>query len=179
MPRIIRDLPFYDRPTSVEVRGRTVSIQRDQIMVWVSLSEIGLSELHPNSPRFPAVLDSGCNHCFVIRQEHLVQWARIRPEYLPRLRPTRVYGRPVPQLAANIWLHPNRPGHRDEFTGQPPVLVEAEPGIAVVPETIGEGKPRLPLLGLRAFRWNNLCLTVHGDHCCVNIYTRRRFWFFG
>jgi hypothetical protein len=145
----------------------------------VSISEAGIDQLHPNAPRFPAVLDTGCNHSFVIRERHLIEWAGIHPDYLRRLRPTRIYGSLAPQMTANVWLHPNRPGHRDDFSGQPPFLIESEPGIAVVPKAVGDGNPRLPLLGLRALRWNRLHLAIDGDRRRVNIRTRRRFWLFG
>jgi len=176
---IVRNLPFYDHTTAVEFRGRSIPVKHDQIIVWVSLSEMGQRQLDPNAPRLPAVLDTGCNHAFVIRQRHLVEWAGIHSQYLRRLRPTRAYGVSVPQLAANIWLHPNRPGHRDEFSDQPPFLLGTEQGIAVIPQSADQGNPRLPLLGLRAIRWNHLHLTIDGDHCRVNIRTRRRFWIFG
>lgn len=99
MPIIIRDLPFYDRPTSVQVRGRSVVVRRDQIIVWVSLSEIGRRKLDPKTARFPAILDTGCNHSFVLREQHLVEWAGIHPDFLHRFGPMRLYGMAMPQLA--------------------------------------------------------------------------------
>jgi len=179
LPTIIRNLPFFDRSTTAEVRGRAVPIRQDLIVVWVSISEAGVEQLHPKAPRFPAVLDIGCNHSFVIRERHLVEWAGIHPGYLRRLRPTRIYGSASPQMAANVWLHPNRSGHRDDFSAQPPFLVESEPGIAVVPEAVGHGNPRLPLLGLRALRWNRLHVTIDGNRQRVTIRTRRKLWIFG
>lgn len=72
-----------------------------------------MPELHSKTPKFPAVVDTGCNHSFVIRERHLFDWAGILPQYLRTLRPTRVYGSAVAQWAANIWLHPNQPRSRD------------------------------------------------------------------
>lgn len=179
MPTIIRNLPFFDRSTTAQVRGRSVPIRSDLIVVWVSISEAGVDKLDPRAPRFPAVLDTGCNHSFVMRERHLIEWAGIQPEYLRKLRPVRIYGSAAPQLAANVWLHANRRGFRDEFSGQPTFQIEAEPGIAIVPDSVGAGNPRLPLLGLRALRWNKLRLKIDGDNCRVNIRTRRKLWMFG
>jgi hypothetical protein len=176
---IIRSLPFFERLATVEVRGHSVPVRQDLVTVWVSILEIGLRELDPRTPRFPAVVDTGCNHSFAIPEQHLVQWAGAHPECLRRLRPTRIYGSLAPQLAANVWRHPNRPGHRDEFSGQPPFPVECEAGIAVVPESAGDGNPRLPLLGLPAFRRNRLYLAVDGNRQRVVIRTRRKFWILG
>ena len=176
MPGILRNLPFYDRPTNVQVRGRSIPVKRDQIIVWVSLSEIDLEQLDPNTPRFPAILDTGCNHSFAIRQQHLIEWAGIQPDYLPKLKSTRLHGSVVPQLSANIWLHRNLSGDRDEFSARPPFQLETEQGIAVVPEAEGRGEPRLPLLGLRAIRWNHLHVAIDGHRRLVNIRTRWRLW---
>jgi hypothetical protein len=175
---IIRNLPFFDRTTTAQVRGRSISINRDLIVVWVSLSEIGLRACDPRTPRFPAVLDTGCNHSFVIREQHLVEWAGIASGYFPTLGGTRIYGSTVPQLAANVWLHRNRSGCRDEFTEQSPHLLESDVGIAVVPSTVGGDSPRLPLLGLRALRWNHLSMSVDGRRCRVNVRMHRRFLVF-
>ena len=87
MPAIIRNLPFSDRSTTVQVRGRPVRIKRDQIIVWVSVAGKGERTLHPNTPRLPAILDTGSNHNFVMRQSQLLEWAGIHPEYLRNLGP--------------------------------------------------------------------------------------------
>ncbi len=179
MPAILRNLPFYDHPTTAQVGGRSIAVKRDQIIVWVSLSETGLRQFDPRTPRFPAILDTGCNHSFVIGERHLIDWAGIHPGFLRRLGPTRLHGKPVPQLAANVWLHPNQPGHRDEFSTQSPFLLETNPGIAVVPATESESHPRLPLLGLPAVRWNHLQVSLDGDRSLMTIRTPRRFRFFG
>lgn len=58
MPPIIRKTPFFDGWTELTARGQHVRIKPYQIIVWVSISEIGRRELDPNTPRFPAVLDT-------------------------------------------------------------------------------------------------------------------------
>ena len=179
MPVILRNSPFYDHPTTAEFSGRSVAVKRDQIIVWVSVSETGLRQLDPRTPRFPAILDTGCNHSFVIGERQLIEWAGIHRGLLRGLGPTRLHGQPVPQLAANVWLHPNQFGHRDEFSAQPPYLLETNPGIAVVPASEGEVHPRLPLLGLPVLRWNHLQVSLDGDRSLMTIRTPRRFWFFG
>lgn len=179
MPAIIRNIPFFARPTTVQVRGRSVRVKHDQIIVWVSVSEMGLRQLHRDTPRLPAILDTGSNHNFVIRRSQLLQWAGIHPEYLRNLGPTRLHGRTLPQLAANVWLHPNRTGLRDEFAGEPPFLLECQGGIVVIPELHDQAEPRLPVIGLRAVRSNNLHLSIDGRRRQVSIRTSRRFWVFG
>ena len=59
MPTIIRDLPYFDQPTRVQVRGRSFSVKRDQIVVWIGITEKGIQDLAPRTPCFPAILDIG------------------------------------------------------------------------------------------------------------------------
>ena len=61
MARIIQELPYFSRPTSVEIRGRLLPVKRDQIIVWVSVADRGGDQLDPHTPRIPAILDTGCN----------------------------------------------------------------------------------------------------------------------
>lgn len=60
MPTIIRDLPYFDQPTRVQVRGRSFSVKRDQIVVWIGITEKGIQDLDPRTPCFPAILDIAC-----------------------------------------------------------------------------------------------------------------------
>ena len=179
MLAIIRDLPFSDRETALEVQGQTVRILGQQIVVWVSISEAGRDALDPRTPRIPAILDTGCNHAFVIQEEQLVKWAGLHPKYLPKLaRPSRMYGESLPQFFAKVWLHHNQPHTRDEFLDRAAFPLECTPGIVVVPQAKNL-PPRLPLLGNRALRSANLRLTVDYGRCRVHLGTARRFWLFG
>lgn len=177
MTRVIQELPYFEQSTSVQVRGRSFPVKREQIVLWISVADQGQEQLDPRVPRIPAVLDTGCNHNFVINQHHLTAWVGIHPDYLPKLASTRVGGQEVPQFGANVWLHRNIPGRRDELTPGPPFQLELTPGIAVFPAPHGEPlQPRLPLLGLRAFQRAGLRITIDCDRRRVNIRNRRRFW---
>jgi hypothetical protein len=139
VPSIIRDLPYFDQPTRVQVRGRSFSVKRDQIVVWINITEQGIKQLDPRVPRFPAILDIGCNYNLLINEQHLTGWAGIQPGYLRQLVRMRVAGELVSHLAANAWLYPNVPGKRDDLASLPPFLLELLPGIAVYPAK--EGHP--------------------------------------
>lgn len=101
VPSIIRDLPYFDQPTRVQVRGRSFSVKRDQIVVWINITEQGIKQLDPRVPRFPAILDIGCNYNLLINEQHLTGWAGIQPGYLRQLVRMRGAGEPVSHLAAN------------------------------------------------------------------------------
>ena len=177
MPTIINKLPFSGRDSTVTVHGQSVIVKRHQIIVWVSLAELGLSTLHPETARFPALLDTGCNHNLIILEQQLREWAGIHPQYLPRARDTRLFGEHVPQFAANIWLHANESHERDRFANRSPFLLEAYPGIVVLPQT-STTRLRLPLLGMRALERAKLHVAIDCQRHRVSIRTPKKLWFF-
>jgi hypothetical protein len=174
---ILRGLPYFDARTVVVVRNREVPIKPQQIVIWVSLADIEQSELVSGTPRFPAILDTGCSHNFGIREEHLIQWAGLRPEYFRKIGDTRVNNVAVSLHHADVWLHRNEPGRRDEMRDDRPFCLELDQGIMVYP-TGTPNAPRLPLLGLRGLKWARLQLAIDCEHRRVRLRTPRRYWFF-
>src|SRR3954463_16304551 len=96
MPTIIHRLPLSDRASSLAVHGRTVSLNPFQIALSVSIGPRTETELHPHTPRFPALLDSGFNSTFVLSEQYLNQWAGLRREHLVRVDEMTVLGHRVP-----------------------------------------------------------------------------------
>jgi hypothetical protein len=90
-----------------------------QIVLWASIASMGQRTLDAHTPRFPIVLDPAFNHNFLIQERQLLRWAGLPPEHFRRLDHLRAYGQHVPLHAANVWLHPNRPGERDAFADRP------------------------------------------------------------
>ncbi|HKI21746.1 MAG TPA: hypothetical protein VKA15_27895, partial [Isosphaeraceae bacterium] len=114
MPFILRRLPYSDRRTTVLVRGRQIEVKPTQIIVWVSITGFREQSLDRNAPRFPAILDTGLTHNFAIKEELLSQWAGIDPRYLTKLHDISIHGQVLPLHEAEVWLHPNQPGERDQ-----------------------------------------------------------------
>jgi hypothetical protein len=57
MPAILRDLPYYDQPTTLTLPGGLlVPIKHDQIIVWVSISRPQTLDVPSAAQRFPTVL---------------------------------------------------------------------------------------------------------------------------
>src|SRR5207249_2954447 len=77
------------------------------------------------------------------------------------------YGERVPIFEANIWIHPNVPGFRDQINPSKPHRLEFDAGIAVGPASMT--RCRLPLLGLSALRKNNLRLFVNGEKKYISL----------
>jgi hypothetical protein len=178
VPTILHGLPYFNRRTTLFVRGREEFVKPTQIIVWASIADTGSDEFAPATPRFPAILDIGLNHNLAIQEEHLTRWAGLDPRWLSQLYNVTIKGETVPIREAEVWLHPNRPGERDQFADRPPFRLRLEEGIAVYPRGM-LAAPRLPLLGLRALEWSKLHLSVDCDHRRVWLRTRRRLWLLG
>jgi hypothetical protein len=177
MPAALRDLPFFNHDTVVEVAGQRYQVFARQHVVWVSVGHKALRELHAGTPYFPAIYDSGFTDAFLIHRHQLQQFASLHPQYLPALnRIMRPHGLRIPVRAANVWLHPNRRGYRDEFSGAAPFLLEVHRGIGISDEP--DGYPRLPLLGPLAFMPSGLEVCIDHGKLRINARTPRRFWFF-
>ena len=95
MGTIIRQLPFGEARSYVEVHGRSVPILRFQPVVWVSIASKGSRPFDSRTPHIPAVVDLGFNGTFAIREEQLREWAGLDPRLFPRVRKTRLRGAPT------------------------------------------------------------------------------------
>jgi hypothetical protein len=144
----------------------------------MSLAESEQREFTTATPRFPAVLDTGFSHNFGIREEHLIRWAGVQPGYLPKIGNVRVNNATASLHRADVWLHRNQPGKRDELGNGPPFFLELNHEIVVYPAGTLNA-PRLPVLGLRGLKWARLHLCIDSEHRRVWLRTPRRFWFFG
>ena len=178
MGTILRNLPFYDDPTIAVVRGQRLAILPRQIIVWVSLGPRGLDELDVRTPRFPAVLDTGFTDNFLIHEQQFRFFTGLQLQHLPSQQSFLITAdRRVPVHVANVWLHRNRPGRRDDFSQGSPFLLDLHRGIGICQDA--DNYPRLPLLGARALRQVGLQVHLDYQRFRVSMRSPRRFWFFG
>jgi hypothetical protein len=178
MPVVLRQLPFFERPTAARIFGQHITIKADQIIVWGSVAPRRQTALPANAARFPAILDTGLSHNFAIREEQLAQWAGVPLPILPVLGHARAGGVGTNVLDADVWLHRNRPGQRDELIDRSPFRLQLRRGILVYPRGTPNA-PRLPLLGLRSLRRAGLQLTIDCRACRVSLRTPRWWWLRG
>jgi hypothetical protein len=155
--KILDRLPYATEHVTEAVRGEVVRVRPYQIIVHMSISPLTLPGWDPRTPHFPAILDTGNNHNFAIRRDHLVRWAGLQPDASRVLGAMRERDRRLPLHAARLWLHRNVPGERRARHDREPHLLEVAEGITVYPDDIG---PRLPILGLRALTRNHLHLGI-------------------
>jgi hypothetical protein len=157
MMRIIDRLPIAEKGWIVPTPDGAEEVRPYQIIVMVSITDQEVVELPQDALRIPAILDTGNNHNFAIRQGQLERWG---PITLPGQGRIEVGGSIVPLVAANIWIQPNQAG-TIEPSGQAPLLLKLKGGIAVYPPEM-PNPARLPILGLRAIIRNGLKLTIDG-----------------
>jgi hypothetical protein len=177
MALILDRLPIPTRDTVAFVGQEAVTVHAYEIPVWVCLAVGDVMDAR-RLPRFPALLDTAHTHHFLIREEHLWRWAGLRPDALHLgWGSIRQQGRRFPLRAAQLWMHPNLPGHWDRPAGRPPHRIYVPEGIVVYPP--GSSFPRLPLVGLRAIVRNKLDPRVRGKDGMVSLRSGVKWWPFG
>jgi hypothetical protein len=165
--RLLRSVPFFEEETPIATPDGISAVRPYQVVIWISIAARSVVELPANAPRFPAVLDTGLNHNLSIRQEQME--ARAGISSLMASGQVFIGARRIPLLAANVWIHRNRPGRRDDLLSDA-FKLELAGGIAVYPR----GTPsvaRLPTLGLRSLVTNRLRLAVDGARKAVSLAT--------
>ena len=88
-------------------------------------------------PTIPAILDTGNNHNFAIRQEHWDRWIHSAPR---RIGQINVGGFIVPLFAAKVWIHSNREG-TVELSGGIPARTRRGSGNRDLSTKRGESRP--------------------------------------
>lgn len=162
--KLIDRQPLREESSEVWSPDGAALVKPFQIVVMVSLSVGDVFE--PGSRRFPAIIDTGLNHNFAIRREHLDRWTGLRP---PVRKPVTIQKREIPLAAANVWIYRNQPG-TSETSDLPPLRLRTSEGIAVYPEDIAN-PARLPILGLRAPVPSDLKLIIDGKRRTVTLKT--------
>jgi hypothetical protein len=152
VPTILKALPYDREPLYLPPDSqREARFFPHKSLITVSITPPGIywTEFESTPPAFLALLDTGCNHNFSIRQEDLWTSASLFTDELPFiLQPEEeINGVFTPFFDANLWIYRNKPGQRDEFLDVEPFRMELNGGIGVYkPGTVRSDRP--PLLGL-------------------------------
>jgi hypothetical protein len=168
--KIINRLPYFSEHKTLPVRGEDVTVHRNQVIVWVSVSMARTLAWDPRTPAFPAILDPGNTFNLSLFEHQLIRWAGVRPELLQLLGRIKQKGKYYPRRRADVWLHRNIPGTQKPRTDQEPFLLTLDKGIAIYPDE-GPSPPHLPLLGLGALTENQLQTLIDGQRREVSVHT--------
>jgi hypothetical protein len=154
--KILDRLPIPENRKSRRFGDRYVTIHANQILVWVSVHLSGILVPEENIPRFSALVDTGNNFGFSVRDRHLREWAGIDPDLLDVRGDIAIEGSVVTRRRSTVCLYANVPGWQDAASDRPPFRLEMSKGIAVYRRDADFLAPRLPLLGLPALLGNDL-----------------------
>jgi hypothetical protein len=170
--RILDRLPIPENRASLRFGDRYVTIHANQILVWMSVHLSGVLKPEEKIPGFPALVDTGNNFGFSLKERHLREWAAIDPDLLDVRGAIAVEGTVVTRRGATVWLYANIPGRQDAASDRPPFRLEMSKGIAVYGRDADFSAPRLPLLGLPALLGNDLDLWLDPERRHVTVQTR-------
>jgi hypothetical protein len=163
-------IPAAERLLQLKTGG-IVSIKSLQPIVWISVTPPQVIDLPDNSPRFPAVIDTGFNQTLLIQDQHLKEWGGVNPGDL-QLFPgeTARYGSQTwPFRIADIWLHAIESDNAAVRPIRESYCLETHPGILVVSKS--ERWQRLPVLGMRALAWNRIKLHLEFESAAMGWLT--------
>lgn len=181
MDVLLSDVPISNTRLEVSVPmgpvGQNVVLAPGRLLVWVSLipqmkSADSIAAMRV-APKFPTIIDTGCNRPFVLTERHLRNWAGIDPALLQgRLRSDghdvdTIRGKSCPILAATLGIWRIKMGLTSTLVDGAPLRVELSPGLTLTP---GDDFPELPLIGLPCLTANKLHLSVRGAKNCFTIY---------
>jgi hypothetical protein len=165
---IVHRLPFEDVSRQVQApSGEFLSIRPRQLPIWVSVTPPEVIVLPNATPVLPALLDTGFNDSFLIQESQLERWANLDLLALRQTDVMHVYGSTIPVVAANVWIYRNLRGTWNIDRAVEPFCLELFPGIGISPDALG--KPRLPLIGMRALMRNRLQTLIDGHNRHVSI----------
>ena len=171
MATILSSLPYSSRP--LIVRGQEWRRPSPhQIFIWVSITQTGIDrkDFPANADAFPALLDTGCSLEFLISEEQLRICAQVQRSVFPYVRDRLVNGNAVPFYEADIWIHCNQPGQRDEFlpdVGPFPLRIRSGVGI-YKPSSPASNQP--PLVGLQALNHAKAVLVIDSENRTISLH---------
>ncbi len=172
MSKIITNSPFFSHTTRIPLGEREIVVLPYQILVWISVSPLDQMQPGPNDAAFPAIFDSGYNGDLLMEPAHLTPLAGITSVAdFARLSGGLARGRSFHRYAANLWMHPNKPGTLERAQGPACHLPPARGGFSVFSSIANEGEfaLRLPLLGMRGLHGAGVTVTLAFQSCQMSI----------
>lgn len=156
-------LPRDDRV--VAPGGVPLTLRVYQPVVWVRLApRVGPPD--PAAVTFPAVVDTGNNHSFLIPSSLFRAWVRLDPAELVTVHRVRAVDVELRCHALNVDLYRVRDGNpTDRVAGR----LQTDRGVVIVPESLEHLFPRLPVIGVRCLRASRAVFTVDGSRATYSL----------
>jgi hypothetical protein len=165
MPFHLARVPLVEKERVVVLDGIEVTLRIYQPVVWVRLVP-WVGATHPEAITFPAVLDTGNNHSFLIPATLFRAWTRLDPASFVTKHTVRVLGHELSCHGLNIEVY--RMGTmsaHDRRVGR----LQTDRGVVVVRESLEAHFPRLPVLGVRCLCASRAIFTVDGGRATYSL----------
>jgi hypothetical protein len=98
------EFPYYTEKSTVAVLNESVEVKAFQIIVWVTILH-DAREFDSSATKFPAILDTGTTHNFVITKDHLSRWAGLQASDLPKVGRVRLEGKHDARSSVPVFVY--------------------------------------------------------------------------
>jgi hypothetical protein len=155
----IAQVPLVAKEHVVSPAGIDITLRLFQPVVWVRLVPwVGRAEAE--GVFFPAVVDTGNNHSFLIPGPYFRAWTKSDNRSLPKGREVLVNGLPLHCYGFNLELSRLR---KNAPTGRVAARFQTDQGVMIIPDALVPQFPRLPVLGVRCLTANRVTFALNGD----------------
>lgn len=152
-------IPLIGADREISLGGVSVMLRLYQPVVWVRLVP-WVGPRHSEAVTFPAVIDTGNNHSFLIPASLFEAWVRLDPETLMTRHKVRVNDRELSCHGLNIDVYRMRRGDAiDRIAGR----LQTDRGVVIVKRTVEHQFPRLPVIGVRSLCASRASFALSGD----------------
>jgi hypothetical protein len=159
MPFRLTRIPLVPAEQTLTPGGVRITLRLYQPVIWIRLVP-WVGSAHPEAMTFPAVLDTGNNHSFLMPATLFAGWTRLDPSALKTRHTVRANGVELSCHGLNIDVYRMRNGNP---TSRVAGRLQTDRGVVLVPERHEHLFPRLPVIGVRALCASRATFTVDGQ----------------
>lgn len=165
MPFRLTRIPLVGAEHVVSPGGVTITLRMYQPVIWVRLVPWA-GRTDPEAVTFPAVVDTGNNHSFLIPATLFRAWVRLDPAALVTKHRVRVQTAELSCHALNLDVYRTRAGiPTDRLAGR----LQTDRGIVIVGERYEHLFPRLPVIGVRCLRASRAVFSLDGGRATFSL----------
>ncbi len=158
MPFRLTRVPLVGEEHDVAPGGVAITLRVYQPVIWVRLVP-WVGSVHPEAVTFPAVLDTGNNHSFLIPTTLFQSWTRLDPAAFVTKHTVRVHGHVLSCHGLNVEVYRTRNGNPTERRAG---RLQTDRGVVIVGHALEPFFPRLPVIGVRCLRASRATFTLDG-----------------
>lgn len=166
MPFRLTRVPLVEEEHTVTLGGVAISLRIYQPVIWVRLVP-WVGSPHSEAVTFPAVMDTGNNHSFLIPASLFRAWTRLDPASFVTKHTVRVHGHELPCYGFNIEVYRVRKGNTTQRRAG---RLQTDRGVMIVGEGLEPHFPRLPVIGVRCLCASRATFMVDGGRATFSLH---------